>query len=53
MTLYNDLKTLESAEEAIYSDHVGVPTIGVGYNLRNADVLKAVLLINREKHYEI
>ncbi len=43
MSLFEDIGVHEEFEDNIYPDHTGVPTIGVGYNLRNEDVLKAVL----------
>ena len=43
MSLFEDIGSHEGFEDKIYRDHVGAPTIGVGYNLRNEDVLKAVL----------
>ena len=43
MTLWNNLVTEENARVDIYLDHQNIPTIGVGFNLRNADVLRLVL----------
>lgn len=45
MTLFDELakEGSEGARNEIYLDHLGIPTIGVGYNLRSANVLKAVL----------
>ena len=43
MTLWEQLVNDEGAEPQIYLDHHGIPTIGVGYNLRNEDVLVLVL----------
>jgi hypothetical protein len=43
MSLFEDIGASEGFKDSIYIDHVGVPTIGVGYNLRNLDVLKGVL----------
>jgi len=43
MTLWDKLVIDEGKREEIYYDHRGFPTIGVGYNLTNSDVLKLVL----------
>lgn len=43
MTLWNNLVTEENARVDIYLDHQNIPTIGVGFNLRNTDVLRLVL----------
>ncbi len=43
MSLFEDIGSHEGFKDNIYPDHAGVPTIGVGYNLRNEDVLKAIL----------
>lgn len=40
MTLWNNLVTEENARVDIYLDHQNIPTIGVGFNLRNTDVLR-------------
>lgn len=43
MSLFEDIGSFEGFRDSIYPDHAGNPTIGVGYNLQNSDVLKAVL----------
>lgn len=43
MSLFEEIGSHEGFKDPIYLDHAGVPTIGVGYNLRNEDVLKLVL----------
>lgn len=43
MSLFTDIGRWEGYRERIYLDHAGIPTIGVGYNLRNPVVLRHVL----------
>lgn len=44
MGLFEEVgKAYEGFKDGIYLDHEKVPTIGVGYNLRNPDVLEGVL----------
>lgn len=39
MALWENLTKHEGVDKEIYFDHRGFPTIGVGYNLTNTDVL--------------
>ncbi|MCF2908543.1 hypothetical protein L1285_09415 [Pseudoalteromonas sp. DL2-H2.2] len=41
--IFDFVSEYEGVEKDIYFDHKGIPTIGVGYNLRNEDVLIQVL----------
>ncbi|ALU42869.1 calcium-binding protein [Pseudoalteromonas rubra] len=41
--VFDFISKYEGVEKDIYFDHKGIPTIGVGYNLRNEDVLIQVL----------
>jgi len=44
MSLFEEVgKAYEGFKDEIYLDHEKVPTIGVGFNLRNPDVLREVL----------
>ncbi|WP_422135472.1 hypothetical protein [Endozoicomonas sp. ALD040] len=43
MSLYEEIKRLEDAKLSIYADSKGIPTIGVGYNLQEREVLESVL----------
>ncbi len=43
MSLFSEIKKHENAVETIYIDSKGIPTIGVGFNLREDNVLEAVL----------
>lgn len=43
MSLFSEIKKHENAVETIYIDSKGIPTIGVGFNLRENNVLEAVL----------
>ncbi|MCX2766816.1 calcium-binding protein [Pseudoalteromonas sp. B530] len=42
-SVFDFISKYEGVENSIYPDHKGIPTIGVGYNLRNSDVLNLVL----------
>ena len=37
--IFDFISDHEGIRKDIYLDHKGIPTIGVGYNLKNADVL--------------
>lgn len=43
MSLFEDIGKFEGFKDEVYVDHKGIATIGVGYNLRNTDVLSSVL----------
>jgi GH24 family phage-related lysozyme (muramidase) len=43
MSLFTEIKEHENAIKTIYLDSKGIPTIGVGFNLREGDVLEVVL----------
>ena len=43
MSLFTEIKEHESAIKTIYLDSKGIPTIGVGFNLQEENVLEAVL----------
>ncbi|WP_212748529.1 hypothetical protein, partial [Pseudoalteromonas rubra] len=43
MSLFTEIKNHESAVTTIYIDSKGIPTIGVGFNLREEKVLEAIL----------
>ncbi|MCF2825739.1 hypothetical protein L3V43_09225 [Pseudoalteromonas sp. L23] len=41
--IFDFISEHEGVRKNIYFDHKGIPTIGVGYNLNNDDVLKLVV----------
>ena len=43
MSLFDLIKELEGAEEEIYADSKGIPSVGVGFNLRQSNVLFKLL----------
>ncbi|TMP29003.1 lysozyme [Pseudoalteromonas rubra] len=46
MSLFTEIKNHESAVTTIYIDSKGIPTIGVGFNLREEKVLEAVFKVS-------
>ena len=43
MSLFDLIKEVEGAEKEVYRDSKNIPSIGVGFNLREKNVLAAVL----------